>query len=134
LVISFVNCTLAPTTRASPASTTVPVIEPVTVWAFATGIMVNSGNTKNASALTDFISTGLPFVLQTASSIHPIASRRSCRRDFFFLCDLLSANFTGVGPGGADVYQVKFEKGSLEYRIWLGPDGEIESANVRPSE
>jgi CubicO group peptidase (beta-lactamase class C family) len=43
-------------------------------------------------------------------------------------------NFKGVGPGGADIYQVKFEKGSLEYRIWLGPDGKTESANVRPSE
>ncbi len=43
-----------------------------------------------------------------------------------------SVTFTGVGPGGADIYQVKFEKGSLEYRIWLAPDGKIESANVRP--
>jgi hypothetical protein len=45
---------------------------------------------------------------------------------------LLSVKFTGVGTGGADIYQVKFEKGSLEYRIWLGPDGKVESANVRP--
>jgi CubicO group peptidase (beta-lactamase class C family) len=42
--------------------------------------------------------------------------------------------FKGVGPGGADIYQVKFEKASLDYRIWLGPDGKVESANVRPSE
>ncbi len=47
---------------------------------------------------------------------------------------LQSVSFKGVGPGGADIYQVKFEKGSLDYRIWLGPDGKIESANVRPSE
>jgi hypothetical protein len=47
---------------------------------------------------------------------------------------LQSVNFKGVGPGGADIYEVTFEKGSLEYRIWLGPDGKIESANVRPSE
>jgi CubicO group peptidase (beta-lactamase class C family) len=47
---------------------------------------------------------------------------------------LLSVTFKGVGPGGADIYQVKFEKGSLDYRIWLGPDGKIDSANVRPSE
>ncbi len=45
-----------------------------------------------------------------------------------------AVTFKGVGPGGADIYQVKFEKGSLDYRIWLGPDGKIESANVRPSE
>jgi CubicO group peptidase (beta-lactamase class C family) len=47
---------------------------------------------------------------------------------------LQSVRFKGVGPGGADIYQVKFEKGSIDYRIWLSPDGEIESANVRPSE
>jgi hypothetical protein len=45
-----------------------------------------------------------------------------------------SVIFKGVGPGGADIYQVKFENGSLDYRIWLGADGKIESANVRPSE
>jgi hypothetical protein len=43
-----------------------------------------------------------------------------------------SLAFKGVGPAGPDIYQVKFEKGSLEYRIWLAPDGKIESANVRP--
>jgi hypothetical protein len=47
---------------------------------------------------------------------------------------LQSVSFKGVGPGGADIYQVKFETGSLDYRIWLSPDGKIESANVRPSE
>jgi hypothetical protein len=47
---------------------------------------------------------------------------------------LQAVTFKGVGPGGADIYQVKFEKGSLDYRIWLGPDGKVESANVRPSE
>ena len=44
---------------------------------------------------------------------------------------LQSLSFTGVGPGGADIYQVKFEHGSLEYRIWLGPDGKVENANYR---
>jgi len=47
---------------------------------------------------------------------------------------LQSVNFKGVGPGGADIYQVKFEKGSLEYRIWLGTDGKTDRANVRRSE
>jgi hypothetical protein len=48
--------------------------------------------------------------------------------------DLQSVTFKGVGPGGADIYRLKFEKGSLDYRIWLGPDGKTESALVRPSE
>ena len=43
-----------------------------------------------------------------------------------------SMTFKGVGPAGADIYQVKLEKGSLEYRIWLAPDGKVESALVRP--
>jgi CubicO group peptidase (beta-lactamase class C family) len=47
---------------------------------------------------------------------------------------LQSITFKGVGPGGADIYQVKFEKGSIDYRIWLSPNGRVESANFRPSE
>jgi hypothetical protein len=46
---------------------------------------------------------------------------------------LQSLTFKGVGPGGADIYTVKFEKGSLEYRIWLAPDGKVENANLRPA-
>jgi len=45
---------------------------------------------------------------------------------------LQSVAFKGVGPGGADIYLCKFENGSIEYRIWLGVDGKLESANVRP--
>ena len=47
---------------------------------------------------------------------------------------LQSVIFKGVGPGGADIYQVNFEKGSIDYRIWLGADGKAENANLRPSE
>lgn len=46
---------------------------------------------------------------------------------------LQSVTFNGVGPGGADIYTCKFEKGSLDYRVWLGADGKVERANVRPS-
>jgi CubicO group peptidase (beta-lactamase class C family) len=45
-----------------------------------------------------------------------------------------SMTFTGVGPAGPDIYQVKFEKGTLEYRIWLAPDGKVDSANFRPAQ
>jgi hypothetical protein len=47
---------------------------------------------------------------------------------------LQSVIFKGVGPGGADIYQVNFEKGSIDYRIWLGADGKAEGANLRPSD
>jgi CubicO group peptidase (beta-lactamase class C family) len=42
-----------------------------------------------------------------------------------------AVTFKGVGPGGADIYAVTFEKGALEYRIWLTPDGKIDSVNSR---
>jgi CubicO group peptidase (beta-lactamase class C family) len=47
---------------------------------------------------------------------------------------LQSLVFKGVGPGGADIYSVRFEKGALETRIWLGVDGKIENTNARPDE
>jgi CubicO group peptidase (beta-lactamase class C family) len=47
---------------------------------------------------------------------------------------LQSVIFKGVGPGGADIYQVNFEKGSIDYRIWLGAQGKTESANLRTTE
>ena len=43
-----------------------------------------------------------------------------------------SVTFTAVGPAGPDIYQVKFENGSQEWRIWLSPDGKVDSANFRP--
>ncbi len=48
------------------------------------------------------------------------------------LGSLQSVTFSAVGPAGPDIYTAKYEKGSLIYRIWLGPDGKIENANVRP--
>ena len=47
---------------------------------------------------------------------------------------LQSVIFKGVGPGGADIYQINFEKGSIDYRIWLGADGKTDNANLRASE
>jgi CubicO group peptidase (beta-lactamase class C family) len=42
-----------------------------------------------------------------------------------------SVSFTGVGPGGADIYQVKFEKGSMECRISLDADGKVMFVNLQ---
>jgi D-alanyl-D-alanine-carboxypeptidase/D-alanyl-D-alanine-endopeptidase len=39
-----------------------------------------------------------------------------------------SVVFKGVGPGGADIYEVKFEHGSTEWRITLESDGKIAGA------
>ena len=45
---------------------------------------------------------------------------------------LQSVTFTGVGQGGADIYQVKFEHGTTEWRIMLGADGRAVSIGFRP--
>lgn len=45
---------------------------------------------------------------------------------------LQSVTFKGVGPGGFDIYEVKFEKASAEFRIGLTPDGKIEGIGFRP--
>jgi D-alanyl-D-alanine-carboxypeptidase/D-alanyl-D-alanine-endopeptidase len=43
-----------------------------------------------------------------------------------------SVAFKGVGPGGFDIYEVKFEHGSTEWRIGLGQDGKIEGVGFQP--
>jgi hypothetical protein len=40
--------------------------------------------------------------------------------------------FKGVGPGGADIYEVKFENGAVESRIMVGPDGKVQGVGLRP--
>jgi serine-type D-Ala-D-Ala carboxypeptidase/endopeptidase len=43
-----------------------------------------------------------------------------------------SVTFKGVGQGGADIYEVKFEHGSSEWRIMMEPDGKVGSVGIRP--
>jgi hypothetical protein len=43
-----------------------------------------------------------------------------------------SVKFDGVGPGGTDIYVIRFDNGSLEYRIRLTPDGKLDTAAIRP--
>ncbi|MES1258828.1 MAG: DUF3471 domain-containing protein, partial [Acidobacteriota bacterium] len=43
-----------------------------------------------------------------------------------------SVAFKGVGPGGADIYEVKFEHGSTEWRIMLDSEGKVASVGFRP--
>jgi D-alanyl-D-alanine-carboxypeptidase/D-alanyl-D-alanine-endopeptidase len=45
---------------------------------------------------------------------------------------LQSVTFKGVGQGGADIYEVKFEHGSTEWRITLDSDGKIAGVLFRP--
>jgi beta-lactamase regulating signal transducer with metallopeptidase domain len=40
--------------------------------------------------------------------------------------------FRGVGPGGYDIYGVKFANGSAEFRLMLGTDGKTDDVLFRP--
>jgi serine-type D-Ala-D-Ala carboxypeptidase/endopeptidase len=42
-----------------------------------------------------------------------------------------SITFKGVGPGGADIFEVKFEHGLTEWRITLEPDGKVSGVVFR---
>lgn len=79
---------------------------------------------RNGKPDYDHMSTGLAAATrQQLPQIQPMISQMGA---------LQSLTFTGVGPGGADIYAAKFENGSLEYRIILGSDGKVEGAQVRP--
>src|SRR5579864_7326236 len=43
-----------------------------------------------------------------------------------------AVTFKGVGPAGADIYEVKFEHGSTEWRLMLDADGKVETVGFRP--
>ena len=45
-----------------------------------------------------------------------------------------SMSFKGVGPAGADIYQVQFANGAIEFRIGIGPDGKVEPFGMRPAQ
>jgi BlaR1 peptidase M56 len=48
------------------------------------------------------------------------------------LGDMESIFFRGVGPGGYDIYGVKFAKGLAEVRLLIGTDGTVEDFTFRP--
>jgi serine-type D-Ala-D-Ala carboxypeptidase/endopeptidase len=44
---------------------------------------------------------------------------------------LQSLTFKGVGPGGADIYELKFDNGVIDWRIVLAPDDKVASVGIR---
>lgn len=44
---------------------------------------------------------------------------------------LQSLTFKGVGPAGPNIYLATFEKGSLEWRVWLNLDGSVDVFRYR---
>ncbi len=43
-----------------------------------------------------------------------------------------SVTFKGVGPAGADIYDVKFANGASEWRIMLDTEGKVATVGFRP--
>jgi hypothetical protein len=41
--------------------------------------------------------------------------------------------FRGVGPGGYDIYNVKFAKGEADFSIYPASDGKLEDLNINPA-
>jgi CubicO group peptidase (beta-lactamase class C family) len=56
----------------------------------------------------------------------------SLKETILQLGSVQSITFKGVGPGGRDIYEVKFENGLTEWRIGMMPDGKIEGIGLRP--
>jgi D-alanyl-D-alanine-carboxypeptidase/D-alanyl-D-alanine-endopeptidase len=42
-----------------------------------------------------------------------------------------SLTFKGVGPGGADIYEIKFDGGMIDWRIQMAPDGKVAGVGIR---
>ncbi len=42
-----------------------------------------------------------------------------------------SRTFKGVGPGGADIYEIKFEGGVIDWRIVMAADGKVAGVGIR---
>jgi serine-type D-Ala-D-Ala carboxypeptidase/endopeptidase len=45
---------------------------------------------------------------------------------------LQSVTFKGVGPGGFDKYEVKFERGAIDWRILIDGNGKVASETMQP--
>ena len=72
---------------------------------------------RMGSALAERTRAQLPRLQDMASALGPV--------ELIF--------FRGVGPGGYDVYGVKFAKGSAELRVLMGDGGRTEDLGFRPS-
>lgn len=42
-----------------------------------------------------------------------------------------SVFFKGVGPGGADIYEVEFENAKIEWHIFMGEGAKVEGLSFR---
>jgi hypothetical protein len=80
------------------------------------------------------LKTGQPDYTQMTPAFADVTRRQlsDLQSNIVQLGAMQSVTFKGVGPGGADIYEVKFEKGLFEWRISLTPEGKIEGIGFRP--
>ena len=72
----------------------------------------------------------LPIVLEPAVADAFIARAVAADGAAPFTVDLVSQRISG--PGGADIYEVKFERGSTEWRILMQSNEKVASVGFRP--
>jgi hypothetical protein len=84
--------------------------------------------------MVENIQAGTPDYDMMSSGLATVTRRQlpQLRPRFAELGAVQSITFKGVAASGHDIYQIKLEKGSLEYRIAMTPDGKVENAAVRP--
>jgi CubicO group peptidase (beta-lactamase class C family) len=77
---------------------------------------------------------GQPDYSQMSPALADVTRRQlpSLKSTVVQLGALQSVTFKGVGPGGRDIYEVKFQNGLTEFRIGLAPDGKIDGMGFRP--
>jgi Domain of unknown function (DUF3471) len=77
---------------------------------------------------------GAPDYGQMAARIAPVISQQThyLMTSLTALGAIESAVFKGVGPGGFDIYAVKFAHGEAQIRLSLTDDGKLQGLNFRP--
>jgi beta-lactamase regulating signal transducer with metallopeptidase domain len=82
----------------------------------------------------DDLQRGAPSYERMSKHLADIARRQIAQLHAIFtaLGAIESVFFRGVGPGGYDIYGVKFASGLAEFRVRLATDGNIEDIIFRP--
>ena len=91
------------------------------------------GGEEAVRRVMDELRAGKPNYDQIGATLAQVMRRQAAQiqDQLTKLGALQSITFSGVGPGGSDIYSVKFENGEMEWRIALAPDGKIDSLGLR---
>lgn len=91
------------------------------------------GGEEAVRRVMDELRAGKPNYDQIGATLAQVMRRQAAQiqDQLTKLGALQSITFSGVGPGGSDIYSVKFENGEMEWRIALAPDSKIDSLGLR---